>query len=385
MICQIDEIDMTTIAIPEFSVINEITTACSIDADYPVDLDSPRYEVGLSPHDWIDDITDDLNDLDFLQSVQPPILPYDHHQFLTTDDISMNTPANVLLAINDQINELGLTKTEFYDYLRNTDPVLANQTSVRAHFDGGSMATTTDQLYCLWYYKELNHTDPARVLQVADNHRHHSQGIGFLRLPTTSNDTCFVRCLYTPTLPATIVSPHDAGIQYQCNGYSCASNFDGTDCSIRLHFQPASQQRDICFPLTLIRGLLFSKPVVLPTSSQHSAPVPSKIPNHFDNYNLRSSAPVIRQITREQQRILWHQRLGHIHPRRISQAHKYASGIPVIANATELEKCPICARAKLHKAARATTTSRRASQCFQGISIDFGFIVNSLPMLTARV
>jgi hypothetical protein len=86
---------------------------------------------------------------------------------------------------------------------------------------------------------------------------------------------------------------------------------------------------------------------------------------------------IVCQITREQQRILWHQRLGHIHPRRIAQAHKYADGIPAIAHASDLEKCPICARAKLHKAARSAKTSRRANQCFQGISIDFGFIVQS--------
>jgi hypothetical protein len=257
MICQIDEIDMSTDTIPKSSVVNAITTACLIDDDNPVDFDSPRYNVGLSPHDWIYETDDEYDSFDFPQSIQSPILSSDHHQFITDNSTPTTTPRNALLAIEDQINKLGITKTEFYDNLRNIYPTLTNRASLRAHFDGGSMATTTDQLCCLWFYKDLNSTDPGRVLQVADNHRHHSKGIGFLRLPTKSNDTCFVRCLYTPTLPATIVSPHDAGIQYQCSGYSCASNFDGTNCSIRLHFQPESQQRDICFSLTLIRGLLF--------------------------------------------------------------------------------------------------------------------------------
>jgi hypothetical protein len=103
------------------------------------------------------------------------------------------------------------------------------------------------------------------------------------------------------------------------------------------------------------------------------------------HHNNNSETSTIRQITRDQQRILWHQRLGHIHPRRISQAHKFATGIPAIANANILKKCPICARAKLHKAARATSTSRRATQCFQGISIDFGFIVQSSNADSTRV
>jgi hypothetical protein len=103
---------------------------------------------------------------------------------------------------------------------------------------------------------------------------------------------------------------------------------------------------------------------------------PMDIPNATSSTTPPSLLP-IRQITREQQRILWHQRLGHIHPRRIAQAHKYADGVPIIANATDLEKCPICARAKLHKAARGNQNSRRATTCFQGILIDFGFIVQA--------
>jgi hypothetical protein len=57
----------------------------------------------------------------------------------------------------------------------------------------------------------------------------------------------------------------------------------------------------------------------------------------------------------------------------------------VIANASDLDKCPICAHAKLHKAARAATTTRRATQCFQGISIDFGFIVQSSNADSTRI
>jgi hypothetical protein len=144
-------------------------------------------------------------------------------------------------------------------------------------------------------------------------------------------------------------------------------------------------QPDICFRLHLLRGLLFSDFVVIPSLQQHSASTPSSIPNNIKEKSFNPRTSIVRQITREQQRILWHQRLGHIHPRRISQAHKYANGIPAIANASELEKCPICARAKLHKAARSATTSRRAMQCFQGISIDFGFIVQSSNADSTRV
>jgi hypothetical protein len=64
---------------------------------------------------------------------------------------------------------------------------------------------------------------------------------------------------------------------------------------------------------------------------------------------------VLCHLTRDQLRILWHQRLGHIHSRRVSKMHKHADGIPPVLIATELDTCPVCAHAKLHKAARGPT------------------------------
>ena len=81
------------------------------------------------------------------------------------------------------------------------------------------------------------------------------------------------------------------------------------------------------------------------------------------------------QLTRDQQRILWHQRLGHMHSRRISDLHKYSVGVPKLPIATELEKCPICLHAKLRHANKSLEDSRRALQPCQGISADFAFLV----------
>jgi hypothetical protein len=35
-------------------------------------------------------------------------------------------------------------------------------------------------------------------------------------------------------------------------------------------------------------------------------------------------------LTRDQLRILWHQRLGHLHSRRVSDLHRYAQGVPQV-------------------------------------------------------
>jgi hypothetical protein len=85
---------------------------------------------------------------------------------------------------------------------------------------------------------------------------------------------------------------------------------------------------------------------------------------------------VLCRVSQDQLRILGHQRLGHVHSRRASKMHKHADGIPPIPIATELDSCPVCAHAKLRKAARGLESTRLcATQPGQGVSVDFGFIV----------
>jgi hypothetical protein len=211
---------------------NNVYTQWDIDNDLPDALMSSRLHLGLSPADWIDETDISMHDL---HPIELPTLLHTAHDDLDCKETSDATPTHALSALDGKINELGITKTEFYDRFRSQTTIDTNN-GIRAHFDSGSMASTTDQLHCLWFYTELSQFDSVRTLQVADNHQHRPTGIGFLCLPTSSNEQHFIRCLYTPTLPATIVSPHDAGIQYNCDGYSCASNFDGSNCSIRFHF-----------------------------------------------------------------------------------------------------------------------------------------------------
>ena len=73
--------------------------------------------------------------------------------------------------------------------------------------------------------------------------------------------------------------------------------------------------------------------------------------------------------------ILWHQHLGHLHSCCMSNLHKYAQGIPSDPIATQLDSCPICACAKLCHADQSMADSCHATMCNQGISVDFGFMV----------
>jgi hypothetical protein len=116
------------------------------------------------------------------------------------------------------------------------------------------------------------------------------------------------------------------------------------------------------------------------TASNSPSPTNESVDNaHSDAspaYMEHGEEYVLCHLTRDQLRILWHQRLGHIHSRRVSKMHKHADGIPPVPIATELDTCPVCAHAKLRKAARGMESTRtRVTQPGQGIGVNFGFMV----------
>jgi len=85
----------------------------------------------------------------------------------------------------------------------------------------------------------------------------------------------------------------------------------------------------------------------------------------------------IYHLHRDQLLLLYHQRLGHMHYLRLSQTQKKTTGMPKLRTATVFDNCPVCQQAKARKANKGSEPSSRAGQCGQGISIDFGFIVQS--------
>ncbi len=68
-------------------------------------------------------------------------------------------------------------------------------------------------------------------------------------------------------------------------------------------------------------------------------------------------------------------RLGHTNERLVSDLHHFVDGIPALPRADVIDSCPICKRAKLHKANRQQKEDATATECWQDIQIDFGFFV----------
>ena len=173
-----------------------------------------------------------------------------------------------------------------YRRLRNDDPTWYKDT--RAHLDGGSMATTTDNPEIVWHQQPIS---KAPLLKVADKKAHRPTHRGYLCLPTETG-TRLVPTYLTPTLPATIVSPSAACGALDCEGYVATSNFNGRDCSIHLRHCKQTTQ-DVKFPATLHRGLLYSRPLIRPTAAQRTSwrPPPS-LPGCLGRPSSAPSSPM---------------------------------------------------------------------------------------------
>jgi len=238
---------------------------------------------------------------------------------------------------------------------------------------GGAQASTTDcfdYLYNYWPFLSSTMT-----LKVADNTPHYPVGIGFLHLPAHNTaGFVMVSTFYMPTLPATILSPGDLGSKLDCQSFTSFTSFDNINCSLTLHHRQ-HQCQDIQIPLIVICGLLYTLPFHKPPSSDQIVSLQS---GHFLHSCLVMDVTVsasINHLSHEQLHLLWHQHIGHLHSRCVSDMHNHVHGIPAVPLATDLDYCLVCAKAKLHKVAHGHASTRHATSCFQGLSIDFGFMV----------
>ena len=94
-----------------------------------------------------------------------------------------------------------------------------------------------------------------------------------------------------------------------------------------------------------------------------------------DAENRRNRNIVINSLNRRALYQLWHQRLGHLNYRRLSELHKHVKGVPKLPMVDETVQCPICIQAKMHKADITGAFQTTPTAPNQVISVDFGFIV----------
>ena len=308
-------------------------------------------------------------------------LDHDHDSVLepsvafTSDPVFFPTPSSVdptsryLYALDLHLQDTRSDRSAYYDQSVSF-PIGPH---LYAHMDAGSMANTTNRLDYLWDYRSLEGS--TATLRVADDTPHYPTGLGYLKVRTLGDPGfLMVRTFYTPSLPATILSPAAITSDTGCLGYSSFARLDGHDCCLTLH--GTASAATITFPLQLRHGLLFTHALSYPSSVDPFSAVQQCVCSVTQlPFSSEFDRLTVHHLTKQQLSHLWHQRLGHINRRSVSEMSRFALGVPKVPVPHDVDTCPICLSSKLHRASRGTADSRRATQCYQGISIDFGFFV----------
>jgi len=191
-----------------------------------------------------------------------------HAPLLSASSSMVDPSSRYLYALDIHLQDTHSDHTCFY---QTTLLPPSSGAPLHAHMDAGSMASTTDCLAFLWDFQSLDGS--ATTLRVADATPHHPTGIGYLRVPILeSPGFTSVRTFYTPSLPATILSPTSIASDLHFLGYSSFANLDGQHCCLRIH---GSADAQLTFPLQLQHGLLFTQALHQPPP--HLALVPSTL------------------------------------------------------------------------------------------------------------
>jgi hypothetical protein len=84
----------------------------------------------------------------------------------------------------------------------------------------------------------------------------------------------------------------------------------------------------------------------------------------------------VNALTDKAHEMLWHQRLIHMSPQLIQQAHQYVDIVPNLSKFKfdDIDGCSTCIKANLRKkSAGKRSLSESVSSPYQGLFIDFGF------------
>jgi GAG-pre-integrase domain len=211
------------------------------------------------------------------------------------------------------------------------------------------MASTTNIKVALWAYRKYL---GSYCLHDAGGKIHCPIGIGYLFVPTT-NDPLYMTAFYTPTLPVTIISPKQMVTDHSFDCYNLLGVKRSRSTAPTIILEHLSDPSlNMMLPLSSHSGMTFMAPLLLPNIAAHTSPLPtvdSSLPHpHGPTHTATIAADAsllfldVKYLNTDMQHILWHQRLGHIHHRRLFDLHKSAIGIPNVNLTGQFDKCLIC-------------------------------------------
>jgi transposase InsO family protein len=105
-------------------------------------------------------------------------------------------------------------------------------------------------------------------------------------------------------------------------------------------------------------------------------PLPTSPLDYDPGYDPNDSVAAHDTARRRLLRTLYHQRLGHLGYRRLSTLHKYVDGVPAgLSGDDPIGACPVCLANKMQRSPTRASSPFVATQPFEGLSMDFGFVV----------
>jgi hypothetical protein len=236
--------------------------------------------------------------------------------------------------------------------------------------DGGAAGTTFHDASCLHDYKVFTRDN---FFNDAGKKTHRSVGEGYLRVAVcvkgqTVPSHFMIHSYHTPTIPITVLSPGRTVLRHysHLDAHIVYTNHVTGRGYAKLH--GISSNGDIEVP-GIVRGVLLYAQATRPAIVAYVAqPV----------YSLDAPDDVlmdVHHISATAARVLWHQRLGHVNPRKLADMHKSARGIPKVSMPSDVDKCMTCWICKIRRSDRGSQDTRQDSTVTgQGISMDWGFI-----------
>jgi hypothetical protein len=128
----------------------------------------------------------------------------------------------------------------------------------------------------------------------------------------------------------------------------------------RIH--TADAQHDLYIPVILRGALMYLRALYPPSETSGINALPEPEGN------------IVAHLSAAAKRVLRHQRLGHVHHRKLAEQHKHVKGIPKIAMPSDIDVYPTCVMSKIRRADRGSHDTRQdATIAGQRISMDWGF------------
>ena len=263
--------------------------------------------------------------------------------------------------------------------------------------DTGANISATNDITLLWNYKRLR--KKINITTYDGNNsgmKCQAIGQGIIKVIANDNSVMEFRAYYIPNSTGTIISPDH---YVRCNArIKSFTHFGHEDNGGYISFGDADGATVVKMDMERRDGLWFTSnkvlinpdvpPILLEDEMTFRL---NKLRVHFDDPTIQEDAfhtwrqemhavlnklvnPTINSSQGYKDLELWHQRMGHIHPRSMIETSKVVDGMPSFPSNPTHFACPFCDKAKVRKQKANKQATRENFRPGAAFHMDLGFI-----------